>query len=66
MIKFKLDESAKSARKYFVRLRKDEEGATLIEYSLLIGLLTVAVIALVISVGSWISNKWSTLNGMLT
>ncbi len=66
MIKFKLAESAKDARKWFVRLRKDEDGATLIEYSILIGLLTVAVIALVLAVGGWISDKWTTLNSNLT
>lgn len=66
MIRFKLAETAKDARKWFVRLRKDEDGATLIEYSILIGLLTVAVIALVLAVGGWISEKWSSLNSALT
>jgi pilus assembly protein Flp/PilA len=54
------------ARKWFVRLRKDDDGATLIEYSILIGLLTVAVIALVLAVGGWVSSKWNSLNAALT
>ena len=66
MIRFKLAESALEARKWFVRLRKEEDGATLIEYSILIGLLTVAVIALVLAVGGWISEKWSSLNSALS
>ena len=41
--------------------KKDEEGASLIEYSLLIGLITVLVIGLVISMGTWVNNQWSNL-----
>ena len=58
MIRFKLAESALEARKWFVRLRKEEDGATLIEYSILIGLLTVAVIALVLAVLASIVPAW--------
>ena len=35
MIRFELAESDEDADKWFVRLRKDEDGATLIEYSIL-------------------------------
>ena len=42
-------------------LKEAEDGATIIEYSLLIGLLTVAVVATVILVGSWIALKWTAL-----
>lgn len=46
-------------------LRRDD-GATLIEYSILIGLITVTVIFLVISVGGWASEKWAELDSVLT
>ena len=44
-----------------VRLWRDERGASLLEYSILIGLITVGVVTSVTSVGTWIGNKWSTL-----
>ena len=35
------------------RLRRDRRGAALIEYTLLIGLITLAVLGTVIVTGSW-------------
>jgi len=43
----------------------DEEGAALIEYTVLLGILLVAVIATIVGVGNWVSNKWTTLNTTL-
>jgi len=40
---------------------KDESGASLIEYSILIGLITVAVIGLVAGIGDWVVSQWSAL-----
>jgi pilus assembly protein Flp/PilA len=48
------------------RLGKDEEGAALIEYTVLLGILVVAVIATIVAVGGWVNNKWSALNTSLT
>jgi pilus assembly protein Flp/PilA len=48
------------------RLGKDENGAALLEYTVLLGILLVAVIAVIAAVGSWISNEWVALNGKLT
>jgi pilus assembly protein Flp/PilA len=48
------------------RLVRDEEGAALIEYSVLIGLITVAAIAAIVTVGSWVANAWSDLVDALT
>ena len=48
------------------RLGRDEEGAALIEYTVLLGILVVAVIATIIAVGGWVNNKWTALNGQLT
>jgi pilus assembly protein Flp/PilA len=51
---------------FLVGLGRDEEGAALIEYSVLIGLITVAVIATIVLVGTWVSGKWTALNTALT
>ena len=48
-----------------VRFRKDEKGAALIEYSVLIGIITATVIALVISVGTWVNGEWAALDAEL-
>ena len=47
------------------RLRQDEDGAALIEYTVLLGIMVVAVIATIIAVGTWVNGKWTTLNGQL-
>ena len=44
-----------------VNLWNDERGASLLEYSILIGLITVGVVASVTSVGTWVSTKWGGL-----
>jgi pilus assembly protein Flp/PilA len=44
----------------------DEEGASLIEYTVLLGILLIAVIVTIGLVGTWINNKWTALNGQLT
>jgi pilus assembly protein Flp/PilA len=43
----------------------DEEGAALIEYTVLLGILLVAVIATITLVGTWISGQWTALNTAL-
>ena len=48
------------------RVGKDEEGAALIEYTVLLGILVVAVIATIVAVGVWVNGKWSTLQAKLT
>jgi pilus assembly protein Flp/PilA len=48
------------------RLAKDEHGAALIEYTVLLGLLIVAVLATIIGVGGWVSGIWTGLNGQLS
>jgi pilus assembly protein Flp/PilA len=44
------------------KFRKDEEGAALIEYTVLLGILVVAVIATIIAVGTWVNGQWTALN----
>jgi pilus assembly protein Flp/PilA len=42
--------------------KKDEGGAALIEYTVLLGILLIAVIALIAFIGTWISGQWSALS----
>ena len=56
----------KTLKARLVALRDDEEGAAMIEYSVLIGLITALVIALVVTVGQWVENAWNDLNAALT
>ena len=43
-------------------LKKNIEGASLIEYSLLIGLITAAVVATILVIGGRVGNWWSALD----
>ena len=44
------------------QLKRDEDGAALIEYTVLLAILLVAVIAVISGVGGWISGQWTNLN----
>ena len=55
----------KTVKDVAVRLWKDERGASLLEYSILIGLITVGVVASVTSVGTWMGTKWTALKTAL-
>ena len=48
-------------RGLFTRVRKDENGATMVEYSILIGLITALVITLIVAVGGFVSGAWTAL-----
>jgi pilus assembly protein Flp/PilA len=48
------------------KLQKDEEGAALVEYTVLLGIMLVAVIGTIGLVGGWMSNKWTALSNALT
>jgi pilus assembly protein Flp/PilA len=47
------------------KFRKDERGAALVEYTVLLGILLVAVIAIIAAVGVWINGEWAGLNSAL-
>ena len=51
--------------KLIQKLHRDEDGAALIEYTVLLGILVVAVIATIIAVGGWVNGKWTALNGAI-
>jgi pilus assembly protein Flp/PilA len=52
-------------KKDLIRLGHDESGAAMVEYTILLGIITVAVIAMIVGVGGWVANKWTTLNSTL-
>ena len=50
----------------FARLHRDKRGATMVEYSVLIALVTIGTIAIIGTVGGKITTNWGTLNTNLT
>ena len=47
------------------RLLTNESGVTMLEYTILIGIITAAVIGSVAYAGTWVTGKWTTLTGFL-
>lgn len=47
------------------KVGQDEEGAALIEYTVLLGILVVAVIVTIGLVGTWVAGQWTGLQGQL-
>jgi pilus assembly protein Flp/PilA len=43
------------------QLGKDEQGAALVEYTVLLGVMLVTVISTVVLVGGWVNTKWTAL-----
>jgi pilus assembly protein Flp/PilA len=54
-------ESVRNAVQLVKRLGSDEEGAALVEYTVLLGIMLVAVITTIGLVGGWMSTKWTAL-----
>ncbi len=52
-------------RKFFVKLRKSEKGATAIEYGLIAALIAVAAIAAMTQVGTSLKAKFTQINSAL-
>ena len=55
----------KATKSFLNRFKKDEDGAALIEYTVLLGILLIAVIAIIAAVGTWVSGQWSALSTKL-
>ena len=55
----------RQAKSIAVRLWKDEQGASLLEYSVLIGLIVAGVVATITAVGTWTSGRWDFLKTTL-
>jgi len=45
---------------------RDESGAALLEYTVLIGLILSAVMVAIASIATWVGDKWTTLNSTLS
>lgn len=46
---------------FLARMREDEKGASLIEYSILIGLISALAIGSIIVMGQWVASQWAYL-----
>lgn len=49
-----------------MRLLRSEDGVTMLEYTILIGIITIAVITSVAYAGTWVSTQWTALTAKLT
>jgi pilus assembly protein Flp/PilA len=49
------------ALKLLNKLANDEEGAALVEYTVLLGIMLVAVVGTIGLVGGWVNTKWTAL-----
>ena len=45
-----------------VKFAKDERGVTMLEYSILLGIITVAAIVAIVFAGDWVDRKSTRLN----
>ena len=55
----------KSIKNLFAKLVTDEQGGEVLEYALIAGLIVVAAIAVITSVGSKVLARWQSLNSSM-
>jgi pilus assembly protein Flp/PilA len=55
----------KAIRNLFVKAIRDERGGEVLEYALIAGLIVVACIAVVGTVGTKVLARWSSLNSSM-
>jgi pilus assembly protein Flp/PilA len=55
----------KAMKNLLVKLAKDEQGGEVLEYALIAGLIVVAAIAVIGSVGTKVVGKWTSLNSSM-
>ena len=55
----------KAIANFVAKLVKDEQGGEVLEYALIAGLIVVAAITIITSVGTKVAAKWSSLNSSL-
>ncbi len=48
------------------RFVNDDQGADLIEYALLVGLITLAAVSSLTSIGTSVASMWTTISGKIT
>jgi pilus assembly protein Flp/PilA len=47
------------------RFTRDENGAAMVEYTIIVGLITAVAIGAILAVGEWIGPKWEELRDAL-
>ncbi|HWE00859.1 MAG TPA: Flp family type IVb pilin [Tepidisphaeraceae bacterium] len=55
----------KAMKNLLVKLVSDEQGGEVLEYALIVGLIVVAAIAAITSVGGKVLAKWTSLNASM-
>jgi Flp pilus assembly pilin Flp len=55
----------KTLKNLLTKLVKDEQGGEVLEYALIAGLIVVAAIAVIGSVGSKVLGRWTSLNNSM-
>lgn len=55
----------KTPKNLLVRVFKDEQGGEVLEYALIAGLIVVAAIAVITSVGTKVLARWNGVNSRL-
>ena len=55
----------KALKSLLVRLVRDEQGGEVLEYALVAGLIVVAAIAVIGSVGTKVLARWNSLNSSM-
>jgi pilus assembly protein Flp/PilA len=45
-------------RNLIAKFRREEDGAAMVEYTVLLGIITAAVIVTIGLVGTWVSTTW--------
>ncbi len=53
-------------RQLFVRLMSEEDGATMVEYALMVGLIAVVVIVGATALGTAVNGKFTTIGTSVT
>jgi pilus assembly protein Flp/PilA len=55
----------KALKNLLAKLVRDEQGGEVLEYALIVGLIIVASIAVIGSVGTKVSARWTSLNSSM-
>ena len=55
----------KAMKNLFAKLVRDEQGGEVLEYALIVGLIVVAAIAAITSVGGKVLARWTSLNSSM-
>ena len=56
---------SKVMKKLLSQFVREEDGAAMIEYSILVGIITAAAILLIIAVGTYVTGAWTDLTDAL-